>query len=278
MKRFIKWTLIIIPALAVLFYLVLLAGLWAMQERLMFGRADTEIREMPDARGWSYEEVWCDVDGEKTHGWWIPLENERGAILFSHGSGRNISGYLEDVALYREAGFSVLLYDYGGYGASGGAASEARCYADARAMWDYLVDVRKMSADRIVLAGSSMGGGVTLGLAVQVSPAALILESTFTSVPDVLSEAYPFIPARWICRIQFRNIDRIGQLRCPVMVVHSREDRVVPFGHGRKLFETANVPKVFVEISGAHHGGKFSSRDIYLRHLVEFVENHYQPR
>ncbi|NLV46783.1 MAG: alpha/beta hydrolase [Candidatus Hydrogenedentes bacterium] len=210
MKRIIKWTLIVIPALAVLLYLVLLAGLWAMQERLMFGRADTEIREMPDARGWTYEDVWCDVDGEKTHGWWIPLENARGTILFAHGSGRNISGYLEDVALYREAGFSVLLYDYGGYGASGGAASEARCYADARAMWDYLVDVRKMSADRIVLAGSSMGGGVTLGLAVQVSPAALILESTFTSVPDVLSEAYPFIPARWICRIQFRNMTGSG--------------------------------------------------------------------
>lgn len=278
MKKLVKWILILIPTLAAILYLVLLAGLWAVQDRLMFGRADAVVRETPDARGWPFEEVWCDVGNEKTHGWWIPLENGRGAVLFAHGSGRNISAYLEDVALYREAGLSVLLYDYGGYGASSGTASEERCYADARAVWDYLVNVKKISPDHITLAGSSMGGGVTMGLATQVSPGCLILESTFTSIPDVLSDTYPFIPAGWICHIQFRNIDKIGQVHCPVMVVSSRDDTVVPFAQGRKLFERANEPKMFVEISGAHYGGKFDSKDIYMRNLEAFLAQCYPPR
>ena len=88
----------------------------------MFGGRTHNVIETPAARDWPFEDVWLEVDGEKTHGWWLPVENARGAVLFSHGSGRNLSGYLEDTAFYRELGFSVLLYDYGGYGQSTGAA------------------------------------------------------------------------------------------------------------------------------------------------------------
>ncbi len=271
----IKWMAIILPSLAVILYVLLLAGLWAMQDRLMYGRASKEVKETPAARGWQSEEVWCDVGGEKTHGWWIPVPEARGAVLFSHGSGRNISGYLEDAALYREQGLSVLLYDYGGYGSSSGKASEPRCYADARAMWSYLTETQGVPPEKIILAGSSMGGGVTVELATHVTPAAVILESTFTSVPDVLSDTYPFIPADWICHIQFRNKDKIQHITRPLLLFHSREDTVVPFAHGRQLYEKAPGPKTFVEIQGAHHGGKFTSRDLYSESLKKFIGEYF---
>lgn len=275
-KKFVKKGLFILLALAAALYILLLAGLWAFQNNLMFGRRTSAFTEMPSDRGWAYEDVWAALNGETTHGWWLPVENARGAVLFSHGSGRNISGYLQDAEIFRTLGLSVLLYDYGGYGASSGAPSEARCYADALGMWNHLVQERGIAPEKIVLAGSSMGGGVTAGLAAQVAPAGVILESSFTSVPNLLAEQYPFIPARWLCRIRFNNIDRIGDLRCPVLIVHSRDDAVTPFRHGERLYERVTAAKRFVEIRGAHYGGKFTSRETYTAGLKTFFDEYVQ--
>lgn len=270
-RTVLKWALISVLGLSVLVYLLLLGGLWLMQDRLFFGRSTREIVETPAVREWRYEDVWREVDGERTHGWWIPVQGARWTVLFSHGSGRNISGYLEDVALFREQGLSVLLYDYGGYGRSSGKSSEQRCYQDIRAMWAYLVHVLKIPPERIILAGASMGGGVTMELATQVTPAAVILESTFTAIPDALFDTYPFIPANWICHIQFRNIDKVGLLHCPVLIMHSEEDTVVPFVHGKRLYDNITAPKRFVPLQGAHYGGKFQCRDTYQESLARFL-------
>lgn len=272
-NKIAKWSVFIALTLAATLYLLLLAGVWVMQDHLMFGRRTQEIVETPDARTMSFEEVLLAVEEEQTYGWWLPTPDAKGTVLFSHGSGRNISGYLDDVALFHEAGLSVMLYDYGGYGRSAGNPSEARCYADARAMWDYLVNTRNIPSDEIILAGSSMGSGVTCELAIHVSPAAVLLESAFTSVPDTLWGTYPFFPANWICRIQFRNIDKVNRFQCPVLIIHSKDDTVVPFAHGQQLYQRVASQKKFVEIRGAHYGGKFKSRDIYLRELQAFLDN-----
>lgn len=257
---------------AIIVYVLLIAAVWAMQDHLMFGRHTHEMVETPDARNMVYEEVRLDVAGECTVGWWLPLPDAKATVLFSHGSGRNISGYLNDAALFQEAGLSVLLYDYGGYGLSTGQPSEERCCADGLAMWNYLVNNKNISPDSIIIAGSSMGGGIACEIASQVSPRAVLLESTFTSVPDVLWDTYPYFPANWICRIQFRNLDKIQKVTCPVLIVHSKDDTVVPFAHGERLYQHVNAPKLFVEIRGAHYGGKFTSKETYLQGLKAFLE------
>lgn len=275
-RTFVRRCLFVLFALAAALYIMLLAGLWAFQDHLMFGRRTSAFTEMPSDRVWPYEDVRIEVKDETTHGWWLPVGNARGAVLFSHGSGRNISGYLQDAEIFRELGLSVLLYDYGGYGASSGAPSEDRCYADALGMWNHLVQERGIPPEKIVLAGSSMGSGVTAGLAAQAAPGGVILESSFTSVPKLLAEQYPFIPARWLCRIRFNNIDRVGDFRCPVLIVHSRDDTVTPFRHGEQLYERVTAAKRFVEIQGAHYGGKFTSRDIYTAALKTFFDEYVQ--
>ncbi len=255
----------------VMLYLVVLAAFWAYQDELMFQGRSADVLQTPRALNWAFEEVWAEVAGGRTHGWWIPVENARGAVLFSHGSGKNISHYLDDAAYFRELGYSVLLYDYGGYGESTGAPSETRCYADIRAMWQHLREVRGLPADQIVLAGASMGGGVTADLAAEVTPRAVVLECTFTSVPDAVADSYPWLPARLIARIQFRNKDKVGHIQCPVLVIHSLDDTVVPFAHARRLYEMIRQPKKFVEIRGSHGGGKFSSREAYFGGLKAFL-------
>ncbi len=258
-------------------YLVFFATVWAFQEKILFHGRTAEVTQTPESQHWPFEEVWADVSGGRTHGWWIPLENARGAVLFSHGSGKNVSHYLDDARYFRDNGFSVLLYDYGGYGQSTGSPSEHRCYADIRAMWKYMTETLKISEDRIVLAGCSMGGGVTADLAANVKPGAVILESTFVSVPDAAADTMWWLPVKAMTRTQYRNIDKVPHIQSPVLVVHSRDDMVVPFEHGRRLFEAVKTPKQFVEIHGSHGGGKFESKDIYGPALKKFLDEHFKP-
>ncbi len=243
----------------------------------MFHGRTAETTQTPESLHWPYEEVWFDVSGGRTHGWWLPLENARGAVLFSHGSGKNISHYLDDAQYFRDNGFSVLLYDYGGYGESTGNPSEDRCYTDIRAMWKYMTQTLKIPENHIVLAGCSMGGGVTADLAAQVKPGAVILESTFLSVPEAAADTMWWMPILAMTRTQFRNIDKAPRIQAPVLIVHSRDDTVVPFEHGRRLYEAVRTPKQFVEIHGSHGGGKFSSKEIYGPALKKFLDEHFKP-
>ena len=241
------------------------------QNRLVF-MVTHELYRTPAANGWRYDDVRLDVDGGQTHGWYVHAATDaRGVILFSHGNAGNIADRLESISIFRDLGFDVLAYDYGGYGESTGGPSEARCYADIRAMWRYLTEERGIAAKRIVLFGRSLGAGPTCQLATEVEAAAVILESTFTSIPDRAQEMYRIFPARLILRIRFDNAEKIANLRSPLLVVHSPDDTLIPIHHGRVLFERASEPKTFLEIRGDHNEGFWTSGSLYRDGLTAFL-------
>jgi fermentation-respiration switch protein FrsA (DUF1100 family) len=264
---------VLLPAL----YLLVLCGFVLMEDWLLYHRRSPELNETPADQGWFYEEVLVETSGGKSVGWWIPLEGARGAVLFSHGSGRNISHYLRDAALYRDCGFSVLIYDYGGYGNSEGSPSEKRCYEDGLAFYKHLLDDRGFDPQRIVLAGASLGSGITTRLAVEQLPGAMILEAAFTSFPDAVVDAHwasrLFLP-RLVLRNRYANLTRVKELYCPVLVVHSRDDKTIPFAHGEALYAAAAGPKRFLPLSGSHGGGKFSAGALYTETLCAFLSEH----
>ena len=242
-----------------------------MIENWMLFPATRDIYRDPSEFGWRFEDVWLDVGKERTHGWFIPFENERGTVLFSHGNAGNIADRLESIGLLRKLGFSVFAYDYGGYGRSPGSPSESRCCADVRAAWRYLTVTRRIPPGRILLFGRSLGGAVTADLAPDVAPAAVILESTFLSVPDVARALFPWLPVRWLVRSQFANKDKIGRISSPLLVIHSPDDTLIPFQHGKTLFELASCPKQFLEIRGDHSEGFVHSMEPYLKAWEAFL-------
>jgi len=180
---------------------------------------------------WEYEEVFFDVDGEKTHAWFVPLEGATMTVLFSHGNAGNIAGRLESMQLLRSMGFSVLAYDYGGYGRSTGSASEQRIYRDVEATWSYLTETRNIAPSEIVLFGRSLGGAATAYLASRVTPAAVVLESTFCSIPAVVRDMPLGRVLEKGIRYRFPTIDRVPLIRAPLLVIHSPEDSLIPFKH-----------------------------------------------
>ena len=248
---------------------------FAFQDQLLF-QPSSRLLATPDDAGMPYETVRLDTDdGETLHGWWIPTPDvSRGTLLFFHGNAGNISGRLESVQQFHQLGLNVLIVDYRGYGQSTGAPSEEGIYNDASACWQYLTDERGIPAGDIVVFGRSMGGGPATWIASRHRPGAVILESVFTSVPDVGAHHYPFLPVKTLATNQFDNASRVGAINAPLLSIHSRNDRVVPFELGRQVYEAAPAPKRFLEIEGGHNDGFLVSSEAYLRAIDGFLEKH----
>ena len=248
---------------------------FAFQDQLLF-QPSHRLIATPDAAGMAYDTVHLDTeDGETLHGWWIPAADvSRETLLFFHGNAGNISGRLESVQQFHRLGLNVLIVDYRGYGESTGTPSEQGLYKDAQACWHHLTETRDVAPEDIVIFGRSMGGGPATWLATQHTPGALILESVFTTVPDVGAHHYPFLPVRALATNQFDNESRVATIDVPTLHIHSRDDRVVPFELGREVYEAAAEPKQFLEIAGGHNDGFLVSEDSYLETIDAFLAKH----
>lgn len=258
----------------VLTYLGLTVMIYFQQDGMVYAPEKT-ITHNPKNIGLEYEEVTVRTkDGLSISGWYIPARNEKAVVLFCHGNAGNISNRLDSVRVFHGLSLSVLIFDYRGYGKSEGRPSEEGTYLDAEAAWDYLVTVKKIPPGRIVAYGRSLGAAVAAEIAERRSPAALILESGFASVPDLGKKLYPWLPVKLISKFHYATIDKIGTIRCPKLIIHSRKDEVVPFEHGRMIYEKASPPKEFLEIRGGHNDGFLLSGRIYTAGVEGFLEKY----
>jgi len=226
----------------------------------------------PQDIGLPYENIWLRADdGVRLHGWYVPAERARATLLYFHGNAGNISERLDSIRIFHDLGLSVFLIDYRGYGQSEGRPSETGTQRDALAAWAYLTGERGVAPRQLVILGRSLGAAVAAWLATQRPPAALIVESTFTSVPDLAAEFYWWLPARRLARFEYRTRDYVAAVRSPVLVAHSLEDEIIPYRHGEALFAVARGPKQLLQLRGGHEDSFIVSGDYYVRALDAFL-------
>ena len=197
------------------------------------------------------------ADGVRLHGWWCRPSHAEGVtadmvLLWFHGNAGNLSHRADLMLRLARTPVQVFIVDYRGYGRSEGRPSEQGLYRDGDAAWRYLTDERRMAPNRVVVFGDSLGGAVAVDLAARVSAAGLIVQSGFTSVPDMAARHFPFVP-RFLIRTRMDSLAKITDVREPKLFIHSPTDEVVPYELGRRLYEAAPEPKWFLEVPGATH-------------------------
>ena len=254
-------------------YCLVLATAYLMQGRMLYlpnvpGRTLTLT---PANERMDYEDVSIETaDGVRLHGWFVPGGTRR-VLLFFHGNAGNISHRLESIRQFRNLELSVLIIDYRGYGQSEGRTTEAGIYRDADAAWRYLTETRDVRPEDIVIFGRSLGASDAARLAGREEPLALIVESSFTSVPDIAQELYPWLPVRWLSRMNHATRDYVREVRCPLLVVHSRDDEIIPFHHGRAIFEAAPAAHTLLALRGSHNDAHVWDERAYIEGIWRFL-------
>lgn len=270
-------TFVTIMAVAGATWTLLSLYLYFMQERVVFlshlpGR---EIEVTPDVIGLEYTDVYIDtIDGVRLHGWYVTTGGADRTVLFLHGNAGNISHRLDSIAIFHSLGLNVLIIDYRGYGKSDGTTSEQGTYRDGEAAWRYLVDERGIDPSGIIIFGRSLGGAVAAHLAATQEPAALIVESSFTSAGDMAAKLYPFLPVRMLLRLEYPVIDYVAAAKAPVLIVHGRDDEIIPFAMGQELYDAAPQPRAFLELDGDHNTAFVFDRERYVEGLQRFLAEH----
>lgn len=237
----------------------LLALLFLMQERLAFHPSPV-VEFTPAALGLEFQERRMEAsDGTALAGWWVPAGPRAPSLLFLHGNAGNISHRLEHLRRLHQAGLSVHIVDYRGYGLSQGHPSEEGIFLDARAAWEDLTGDLGRDPATVLIYGESIGSAPALRLAVELgsgpgSPAGLVLEGAFTSALEMARRSFPFLPVSWILRLRMDNLGAVRRLDRPVLFIHGSRDEIVPVRMGRRLFEAASHPgKELLEVPGAGH-------------------------
>ena len=268
-------TLATILTIAISIYALLALMLYLFQDRMVFlsNLPGRELTASPRDIGLVYEDVSLTTsDNERLHGWYIPAENSRGVVLFFHGNAGNISHRLDSIRIFHEIGLSTLIIDYRGYGQSTGKTNEQGTYLDAQASWDYLVNRRGISPDRIVIFGRSLGGAIGAWLGAHTTPAGVIIESCFSSGVDMARRLYPFLPAHLLTRLRYPVVDYASQLSSPVLVIHSKDDEIIPFSMGQAIYAAVSQQKEFLQLRGDHNNGFLISYEDYVAALKDFIQ------
>lgn len=236
---------------------------------------DRSLETVPTDWGLNYEDVSFEAgDGTRLHGWFFSLQGKNPCILFCHGNAGNISHRIENVKLLVDYGLQVFIYDYRGYGRSGGRPSETGIYQDGLAACDYLVKRKKISPDRIIIFGRSLGAAVAMEIATKRDIRSLIIESAFTSTKDMAKSMFlfqllsPFLPPH------YNNLEKIRAVTVPKLIIHGEIDEIVPFSMGQRLYQTASDPKYFLPIRGAGHNDTyFVGGNRYFQIFSDFAKN-----
>ncbi len=256
--------------------------LFVKQHKFIFFPS-TVIERTPEFFDLSYEDVWLPVkvsNGQTKliHGWWIKAPRpDADVLLYLHGNAINVSANVGHANRLHKLGFSVLLIDYRGFGRSeGDFPNEKRVYEDAAVAWNYLVKEQQILPNKIFIYGHSMGGAIAIDLALkQPEAAGLIVESSFTSIREMVAyrNLFRIFPVNLILTQRFESLQKVPQLKLPVLFIHGTADTTVPSFMSQKLYHAAPEPKRLFLVQAADHNNTATiAGDDYMQWIKSFVE------
>lgn len=255
--------------IAAIFYLAVVVFMATNQARFIY-IPKPQYQESPITYQIPYDTVaFKTVDNETLYGWYMSNVKNSDTILFCHGNFGNMSYHLEHMMNLYRMGYSLFCFDYRGFGQSEGTPSEHGTAKDIQAAWRYLVETKQVDPQKIIIYGHSLGAAIALQLRPIIYPKAFVLEGAFVSIDQMAQHHYPFLPVKPFLAIHYNNLDAIKAVKCPLVMMHSPQDGVVPYAYGQALFKAAPCPKQFIVLSGDHNSGIANHVDQIARALKQ---------
>jgi uncharacterized protein len=263
--------IVILSISCTILYCINLAYLYFNQTNLVF-QPRTEVIVSPEKLELDYEVItFSTKDNLKLDGLFVSVPEAKNVLLYCHGNYGNISNCLEHIKALTQLGLNIFIFDYRGFGKSEGKITENGTYLDVASAWDYLVKIRNIKSENIIVFGHSLGGAVAAKLAAEKNIKALVIEGSFTSIKKLAAELHPFIPMKRFFKFNYDTATNLRKVKEPVLIFHSRDDDVIPFHHGQTLYSIANEPKYFQETKGDHSNGYITSRIEYFDSFRKFL-------
>ncbi len=254
-RRRVLYSLLRIGRLCLVLYLgVILVLLW-FEYSLIYPAPKYDPAGNWNAASTKAEDVnFTSADGTRLHGWYWRHPQPRAYLLYCHGNGECVADCSYDMLeLSKKYDLAVFAFDYRGYGRSEGSPHEKGILEDAAAARNWLAKDANIPPDQIVLMGRSIGGAVAVDLAANDGARGLILQNTFTSLPDIAAPMYWFLPVRLVMKSQYRSAEKIVNYHGPLLQSHGTADSLIPYANGRKLFDLAPGEKVWFEFKDGGH-------------------------
>ena len=200
-----------------------------------------------------FEEIFLESeDGSKLNAVHFKIEKPKGLILYFHGNAGDLSRWGEIAAELTKLQYDVLIMDYRTFGKSTGTISEKNLFDDAQLFYDYAL--KSYSEAEIIVFGRSLGTTFATFIASENNPKKLILETPFFNLEEAAKKRIPFLPVKYFLKYQFSTNEFITSVKCPVVILHGTEDRVVPYASGKKLSELIPVKRLtFITVTGGEH-------------------------
>ncbi len=290
-NRYLRMTLIIIE-FAVIAYVLICIAIYFLQDKLIF-LPKFEIIQTPKDYGIEFKNIYFSSGEDKLHGYYIPhktikkdanegkLNPNDYTILYCHGNAGNVSHRENTIKMYHNLGFNIFLFDYSGYGESSGKPSAENLELNVVNAWNFLTKQKGIPEKKIIIIGRSLGGFVALSAGEKFNPFALSLESTFSSIKNIAQHQMPLVPAKLILKNDFDNMAKIKNVKVPIFMVHSKDDKIVKYYHSQKLLKAAKENDVIKQITfrsftGGHNGCYFQDENNYTTKFLAFLDDVYK--
>ncbi len=253
-------------------YFLYLVGLYFTQESLIFMPSQKEWMTLDSTQVEVDEFTLHPEEGVSIHGYFVRVPEAERTILFFHGNGGNVTANFGRIEMARQMKYNIALFDYRGYGKSTGKISkEEDLYTDSKVVYDYVVNKQKVEPRNLVFWGQSLGGAVATEMAKRYWVNALIIESSFTSVRAIMNPVLRYTVPSFLLKYKFETIKKLKNMRSVVVILHSREDEMIPFSNAEKLYEIAPKPKKLIEMTGAHNEGFWENYQKYIEIIMDYL-------
>ncbi len=258
-------------------YLTVFLYIVTNQRKLLYLPRKDKIHNTPTQLGIKYEDHHIEIGpNESIHLWLIPAENQtKTTLIYFHGNTGNLEDRLKLIPALKRLNMNIVFFDYRGYGESTGEPSEKNLYQDAETTIDFTKKHLQIQDTDLIFLGKSLGGAVAIEIANRHPKIrALIIDSTFTSLPNIAFERYPFIPCHLVAIDRFENLKKIANIDCPKLFLHSKQDTVINYRHTLRLFDRAKEPKKLLLFeNGSHDNLLLENEDTYLEAIRELLRD-----